>query len=150
MPRMSLALRSSRGIAATEFAVVAPMLILVLLSTADFGMAMVRMLRLEAAARAGAQYAFFHPQDSSGITSVVQGNLAGLTGATIQPPTMACKCDNGASADCTTGTCNGGTVAPIAYVSVTITCPNQFFSPISARLFPRLATLSGNVEVRLH
>ncbi len=145
-------LAERRGIAAAEFALLAPVAILVFLSAYDVGRAMWRSQQLETAARVGAQYAFANPTDSAGIASRVQASLPGWTGLTISTPGLACQCDNGAAANCATGTCtlNGATVSPIAYLSVTVTQPLGFVSPLTAVLFPSLATLRGNVELRFH
>ena len=145
-------LRDRRGTAASEFAIVLPVLMLVLFSVHDIADAMWRTTRLEMAARAGAQYAFSKPQDAAGIAAAVRGQLTGWNDVTVAPATMTCRCDNGAAADCTTGTCVVGTVthAPIGYVSITVTKPYTFLSPLTARILPQLATLRGNVELRLH
>lgn len=143
-------LRDRRGIAAMELALIAPVLLLMLLSTYDVASAMWRTTRLEMAARAGAQYAFARPQDSAGIASAALGQLAGWTGVTVASTVMACRCDNGSAVDCATGTCQSGsaTLAPIGSVSVTLTQPFRFSSPISAAIFPGFSTLRGNVELR--
>jgi Flp pilus assembly protein TadG len=145
-------IRGRAGIAATEFAIIAPVLTLMLFSLYDISNALWRKTRLDMAARAGAQYAFSRPQDSAGIASIVRSELSGWTNITVTPPTMSCKCDNGIAADCTTGTCQNGTVvnAPIGYVSVTVTQPYSFISPITAALYPSLQTLRGNAELRVH
>lgn len=144
--------RARRGIAASEFAIVAPVLTLLLFSLYDVSNAIWRTTRLEIAARAGAQYAFSRPQDGAGIVSTVQSQLMGWRGVSVAPATMTCKCDNGAAADCTTGVCQSGGVAnaPIGYISITVTQTYQYISPITAALFPDLATLRGNAEVRVH
>jgi Flp pilus assembly protein TadG len=149
-PRQTLA--SRHGIAAAEFALVAPVMILILLSIYDVGRAVWRTTQLETAARVGAQYAFANPTDSAGITSRVQASLPGWTGLTISPTTMACQCDNGTAANCTTGTCPVGaaTVSPIGYITVTVTQPLRFISPLTAALFPAMATLRGSVALRFH
>ena len=146
------AVRGRAGIAASEFALALPVLILMLFSLYDVSSALWRRTRLEMAARAGAQYAFSRPQDSAGITNAVRAQLVGWTDVTVEPATMTCKCDNGTAANCTTGLCQSGTVvnAPIGYVSVTVTQPYRYSSPITAALFPSLASLRGNVELRVH
>jgi Flp pilus assembly protein TadG len=146
------ALRSRSGLAATEFALIAPLAALVLCTVVDVGGAMWRTTRLEYAARTGAQYAFFDPQGAAAIAQKVRDALPGWTNLTVEPAVAACTCDNGGAADCTTGVCvvNGVSFAPILRLSVTVTQPFQFISPLTAALFPNLAVLRGNVEVRLH
>ena len=145
-------LASRRGIAAAEVALIAPVVILVFLSVYDVGRAVWRTMQLETAARIGAQYAFANPTDTAGITSRVQASLVGWTGLTIASPTMTCQCDNGTAANCTTGTCpfGAGTVSPIGYITVTVTQPLSFISPLTAALFPTMATLRGSVALRFH
>jgi Flp pilus assembly protein TadG len=144
--------RARRGIAATEFALVAPVMTLMLFSLYDISTALWRRTRLEMAARAGAQYAFARPQDSDGIVSTVRSQLSGWTDIAVLPVTMTCKCDNGAAASCSAGVCTNGTAAtaPIGYVSITVTQPYQYISPITAALYPSLGTLRGNAELRVH
>ena len=141
-----------QGIAASEFALVAPVLLLLFVTMYDIGNAMWRTTRLELAARAGAQYAFAKPLDNAGITSTVMTQLSGWSGVTVGSTAMVCKCDDGTAANCTTGTCTAGgvTQAPIGYVSITVTQPYTFISPISSALLPQFATLRGNVELRVH
>jgi Flp pilus assembly protein TadG len=146
------AARDARGVAASELAVLLPVLVLIFFSAYDFSNATAITLRLEGAARSGAQYAFANPTDTSGIIQKVQAGLNGMSNVTIPTPAMVCKCDNGAAVDCSTGSCllAGVTLSPLAYVSVTATRPYQFLSPASAVLYPNLATLRGNVTIRLH
>ncbi|NKE45752.1 pilus assembly protein [Roseomonas frigidaquae] len=141
-----------RGMAAAEFALVGSVLVLLFLSMFDLSHAMWRTTRLEMAARAGAQYAFAKPQDSNGIATRVTAQLSGWTGVVVGSTAMVCRCDDGAAADCATGTCenNGQTHAPIGSLSITVTQPFDFISPLTALLFPQLGTLRGNVELRLH
>lgn len=144
--------RDGSGLTTVEFALVAPVMILVLLTTYDLGNATWRSMRLEMAARNGAQYAFANPTDAAGIVNAVQNAVAGWANVTILTPVMACKCDDGSGADCTTGSCTvGGIVyAPIGYISVTASQSFTFTSPLTAALFPRMTTLTGNVQLRLH
>ncbi|MBX6374639.1 MAG: pilus assembly protein [Acetobacteraceae bacterium] len=147
--RAAAALRSVRGVSAIEFALIAPLMILTLLGAFDLGNAIQQRIRLEAAARAGAQYAVTNPSDATGTAAVVRANLAGWSDITIEPPVRTCRCDDGAAVDCATGICNSGNGAPITYISVTVTRPFTFISPVSALLLPSLATLKGNVEIRI-
>ena len=144
-------LRARSGLAAVEFALVAPVAILILVSVMDISNAMWRTMRLEIAAGSGAQYAFAAPQDSAGITNKVLAALPGWTNVTVQPTTMTCNCDNGATVNCTSGICLVGnaSVAPILRLSITVTQPFEHVSPFTASLFPGISPLRGNVEVRL-
>ena len=144
------ALQSTRGVSALEFAFVAPVIVLALLGAFDLGNAIQQSMRLESAARAGAQRAFAYPSDRAGIVTAVRNNLpADWTDVTVRVPARVCKCDDGTTVDCSTGICAGSTASPITYISVTVTRPFSFASPFIASLLPSLTTLTGNVEIRL-
>ncbi|TMJ54449.1 MAG: pilus assembly protein, partial [Alphaproteobacteria bacterium] len=52
--------RDIRGVAAIEFAIVAPMLVLAMVCTADLGLGIYRKMQVQNAAQAGAEYAIVH------------------------------------------------------------------------------------------
>jgi Flp pilus assembly protein TadG len=143
------ALRDRKGVSTLEFGLVAPVLILVLLGVFDLGNALQQSIRLESAARAGAQYAFAYPGDEAGIAAAVRANLTGWSNVVVQRPVRVCKCADGTGVDCSTGTCDGGATLPITYISVTVTRPFVGISPLTASIFSSLTTLTGNVEIRL-
>jgi Flp pilus assembly protein TadG len=151
-PVSAAAWQNRRGIAALEFALIAPVLLLLLFTVYDVTNAMTRTSKLQMAARVAGQYALAMPMDSAGIASTALAQLPGWTNVTVASTAMSCRCDNGAAANCTTGTCVVGAVthAPIGTISVTLTERYSFASPISAALFPGLVTLRGNVELRVH
>ncbi|HWL80344.1 MAG TPA: TadE/TadG family type IV pilus assembly protein [Roseomonas sp.] len=136
-----------RGVSALEFALVAPVLALVALGGFDLGNAALQSLRLEAAARAGAQYAFSRPADSTGILAAVRGNLPGWTNVTVPAPVLACRCDNGTTVSCSGGTCGAGT--PATYVTIAVSRPFAASTPLAAAILPSM-TLQGHAEFRLH
>jgi Flp pilus assembly protein TadG len=109
----------SDGIAATEFAMFAPMLVLAMIGVADLGMGVYRKMQVQNAAQAGAAYAMVNGFNASSITSSVL-NATSFGGISAEPaPTWACGCP---SATGTTGascnsTCADGTVAGV-YVTV--------------------------------
>lgn len=69
MHRKGIRLLGERGAAAVEFALVAPVLILLLLGIFEFGRAFHTQTALSAAAREGARYMAIH-DDASGATEV--------------------------------------------------------------------------------
>jgi Flp pilus assembly protein TadG len=98
--RMADALRGFRagngdgvsGVAAIEFGIVAPILIMMFLCTVDLGLGFYRKLQVQNAAQAGVQYAALKGFDSSGITSAVT-NATNYTGISVTPaPSKACGC----------------------------------------------------------
>jgi hypothetical protein len=81
-----------RGIAATEFALVAPVLLLLLLGTFDAANLLQTSIRLERATRAGAQLA---TADSSNMTAIRNQVIAAwpeLTQEDVPLPVLACEC----------------------------------------------------------
>ncbi|MDJ0391285.1 pilus assembly protein [Roseomonas sp. E05] len=135
-----------RGVSALEFALVAPVLALMALGGFDLGNAVLQNLRLEAAARAGAQYAFTRPTDGAGITAAIRANLPGWADITVPDPVVACRCEDGSTVSCTGGSC--GTAAPAMYVSIEVNRPFIASTPLTAAVFPS-TVLHGHAELRL-
>jgi Flp pilus assembly protein TadG len=84
--------RRSAGVAAIEFAIMAPLLIVMITCLIELGLATRDSLRAQSAAAAGAYYAMQNGFDVSGITNaVVKGT--GAVGMTASPaPTTYCGC----------------------------------------------------------
>jgi hypothetical protein len=84
---------SRRGIAATEFAVVAPVLLLAVLAAHDVANLAQTSIRLERAVRAGAQQAAADPADLAAIRARVIAAWPELTEADVPLPVLACTCN---------------------------------------------------------
>jgi Flp pilus assembly protein TadG len=140
-------LRCRRGAAALEFGIIAPVLILLLAGLVDLGGAMQQAIRLENAARAGAQYAMSFPQDTAGIRTATTAALGGTT-ATVQVQPPFCACPGGSSVTpvaCTGTPCDG---APAGiYVQVTVTRAYAAIIGIGGFVIP--STLSGQAVARV-
>ncbi|WP_051328716.1 TadE/TadG family type IV pilus assembly protein [Geminicoccus roseus] len=132
--------RDRRGIAALEFAVILPVLALTLMGVIDLGGAIQQSLRLEAAARAGAQYAMSAPTDSAGITAAVRQALPGWNDIVVQPTAMTCVCPGSGATSCTSTSC---ATALQRFVSITVT---RGFSPI---LLPNFTSVQGSMTLRI-
>ncbi|MDB5316891.1 MAG: hypothetical protein JWO24_2735 [Rhodospirillales bacterium] len=134
-----------RGVAAVEFAVIAPVLIILLAGAANVGLAVDHTIQLSNAARAGAQYAIANQNDLTGAATAA---LAALPGSN-PPPTaiMTCTCPpsgqstGGTAVGCTT-TCATGMAR---YVTVTVTMA----PPQIAGLAFNVATGSRTVVARV-
>lgn len=111
-----------RGVAASELAVLAPVLALLMFGAADVAQVMQSSLRLERAARTGAQYAIANPSDLAAVRGAVLAALPGVTGATVPMPVQSCEC-NAVPVACS-ATCAGGLMRVI-----TITA-TQSLSPV--------------------
>ncbi len=129
-----------RGVAAVEFAVILPVLAVALMGTIDLGSAIQQALRLEAAARAGAQYAMSTPTDQAGIESAVRNALTGWDDVTVQPAAMSCVCPGSGAVSCSSTTCGP---AVQRYVSIVVT------RSFSGLLLADLTTLQGDMTLRI-
>lgn len=127
------ALRQRRGVAALEFAITAPFFILMLLAAVDFGRAIDQSIKLETAARAGAQYGFVFPDDTAGIQARITDALQGWPSGSWNPPTVTLN-----AVACGTGT---GTCAQELTVEVT--------RNFDAIMFKNITVLRGNITLRV-
>jgi len=95
-------LLGSAGSVAAEFALVAPMLVLIAAGIADFGMLATRTAALAATTRIGAEYARKYPLDTSGIQNSMRSAM-GFAPALSFPPSFpqSCECDDGTAISCT-------------------------------------------------
>ena len=93
-------LKSRRGAAAVEFAIMVPVIAALVAGLADFGMAMFDKMELTSAARAGAQMALLDSSSSSVIKQVVVDSTdIGITTSDVTT-TLACECADGTSVTC--------------------------------------------------
>lgn len=140
--RLVRLLRDHRGAVALEFVLVFPVLFFIILAVADFGNAIQQSIRLEAAARAGVQYAFTYPRDTTGITNQVLGALDGWSGVTVAPaPDLTCVCPG-----LSTVSCSNEDVCPVVterYITVNV---QRAYNPL---LFGFLTPAVGRVHARL-
>jgi Flp pilus assembly protein TadG len=102
--------RETRGNAALEMALVAPMLVLMMIGVADFGMAVFLKMQVQQAAQAGAEYAIVHGFDAAAITTAATSAVP-VSGITATPaPAQSCGCPSGTTmtaATCGTNCANG-------------------------------------------
>lgn len=151
--------RHRRAVAAVEFALIAPVLALVLVGAADYGFAEYSRSCLANAVAQGAYYAFLTGPTVSTATiqSLVQ-NASSLTGVSVpQPAAAACYCPSGrpsalgSAVSCTPTTCtvNGTSTAPGTYITISATyrlapwIPIPYYSGLSDQ------TITETVTVRL-
>lgn len=107
---------SREGVVSIEFALVAPILLLILLHLVDFGLAFNKRMKLESAARAGLQYAMVNKGDTAGIVAAVNQATDLDPSEVTVTVTEFCEC-GAAGAPCGT-TCEDGSW-PATYVRVT-------------------------------
>lgn len=158
--------RQDRAVAALEFALVMPVVVLIMMAVADYGNALQQSLRLEAAARAGAQVAFTRPGDTRtnvndpSIALVRNAVRSSLPGWAFAPSCLDgagngvcvtyqswCQCPQGNTVSPSVGyNCNDANPpceeATMRFASVTVT---RNYTPL---LIVPISTLRGNVEIR--
>jgi len=127
-----------RGIATAEFAVLLPLLAALVLGAFDVAQFVETSLRLERAARAGAQRAIADPSDMAAVQAAVIAAWPALTTADVPLPAQFCECA-GAAAACT-ASCPSGRVT-----TITVTARRQ----LSPLLIGALGEGGGNAVVRL-
>ena len=118
-----------KGNIAVEFGMAAPILVLLAFGAFDYGSAYVEKVRLNGAARAGAQQALYNSQDWQNTSQMEQVALEEYVGHALTPTEIAamsvsatanafCACTAGVTLACT-ATCPGGE-SPGQFVSVTL------------------------------
>jgi Flp pilus assembly protein TadG len=135
------------GGAAIETATILPFFILLLAGLFDFGSSVMNAMALEAAARAGAQYALTQPTDAAGISAVIQAATRLDASTLTVTSSNACECPNGTTGiDCSTGTCGAGVIL-VRIVTIQVTQPFTSLLPYPA--FMRPTQLTGTAVIRV-
>jgi Flp pilus assembly protein TadG len=143
--------RNRRGVAAVEAALVIPAVVVLAIGVADWGLALEQKLRLQTAARAGAQFAMSRPADSDGITAAARGAAPAFANLVVSPtPNRLCQCvtvvsgvESGRTdmASCT-ASCTGTGTRVVGYVTVRV---ERSITPITP-LGPRSVSASATVQ----
>ena len=92
--------RRCSGNAAVEFALIAPVAMLMLVGVTDYGMAVYDRMQLSSAVRAGIQYAMHHSANPATIEQVVMSALTIDHSAVTVTAGEVCECPNGAATGC--------------------------------------------------
>ena len=139
-------LGGSGGVTA-EFALVAPIIILLATGIADFGMLSSNSTALTAAVRIGAEYARFHPTDTVGIQNSMQSSMS-FTPTLNFPASFAqsCECDNKTSIPCFESCATTGRPGPNR-VFITISASQAFAPLVPWPGVPNL--LTAKTQIRL-
>lgn len=138
-----------RGAAMVEFAIVLPLMVVLVFGTIDIGRAYMAWNQVKGAAREGAGYAQFFP------------NRATNVGICVDPDNVRFKALQEGDGDTTsysvstkrvdppqsTITCGGTAVPPGAKVRVTVSQPFEVITPIASRLVGNPLVISASVEV---
>jgi len=120
-----------RGIATIEFAIITPLMLLLVAAVVDYTLLMRAAIAVGDAARAGAQYGSLGPTNASDIT----GMQTAATNAAPDIPNITataakvCQCSNGSVVNCSGGTCQTGPVRTYVQVTVRTSVPPLFSYP---------------------
>ena len=145
--KISSGCRNQSGSVAAEFALMAPILVLIATGIADFGMLATRSAGLAATARIGAEYARTYPDDTIGIQHTMQSAMSfepALTFPASFP--RSCECNDATPITCSESCATVGRPGPNRmFIRITA---NQPFTPLVP--WPGIpAVLSAAAEVRL-
>ena len=136
------------GNVAVEFAFVLPILLLLAAGAFDFGQGFKEKMRLEGAARAGAQFALYNSgkvDDSAGVIQSARDDADDTAGVLTVTPVYYCTCLDGTPLACG-GSCAGGEV-PLRYIQVDIS--RNFELMFDYPLISDPLVIRGHAELRL-
>jgi Flp pilus assembly pilin Flp len=125
-----------RGVSAVEFAIIASVMVTLMLGAFDFGNAAQEQIALQAAVRAGGEYALHFPTNPAAVQTVVTSALP--TGWQLSnpggQPIVTCSCGGvSGTFDCSAPP---ATCAPPMLVSITATMPYVALSPLFGAAIP--------------
>ena len=133
-----LGLLDRRGVAASELALLAPVLLALVASTYDVANVAIHSTRLEGAVRVGAQQALATPGDLNAVRAAIIAAAPDLTAANVPIPALSCECA-GVVVTC------GSTCASGEQRFLTLTAERT----LSPMLIAQLNKATGNAVVRL-
>ena len=136
------------GVAAVEFAIVAPPLILLMVCTADVGMGMYRKLQVQNAAQIGSAYAVAHGFQADSISNAVRSATA-FSSIVAQPtPSQSCGCasNTGVTSAACNSTCVDGTISG---TYVTVSAQGSYTTLLPYPVLPNTFTFVNQSTVRI-
>jgi Flp pilus assembly protein TadG len=141
---------SRRAVAALEFALTAPFLLILLGGVTDFGFALWDKAKLADAVAIGAQYAYLNA--GTGSASSVQtlvGTTSGLSGSSVSVtgPTSYCLAGTPPALVSPTTPCADGT-APGKYMTITASYAYPAILPAYSMLSGKTLTESATVRIQ--
>lgn len=139
--------RDFGGSVTAEFALVAPVVILIAAGIADFGMLAAKSAALTATTRIGAEFARRHPLDTSAIQNAMQGAMS-FTPALAFPASFprSCECDDGTPIACAESCATMGRSSPNRVI-IKISASQTFMPLVPWPGMP--AVLTATTELRL-
>jgi Flp pilus assembly protein TadG len=145
---LARAASDTSGVAAIEFGIVVPILVLMVVAVVDIGMGFYRKMQVEDAAQAGAQWAVKNGFDANAITSAVTSATSAPSISVSPTPVQFCGCATGSTISTTTcgTTCSGGVQAG-TYTTVSAQMTYNTILPYG--VFPSTYNFSSQSTVRL-
>jgi len=139
---------ATAGVASVELAVIAPLIIVAIIGTADLGFGIHRKMQVQAAAQAGAEYAIVKGFSASGISNAVVSAtpVAGLRADPAPQQFCGCPSDTGIAALACNATCPDQS-KPGAYV--TVSAQSSYATILPYPTFPATFELSATSTARL-
>ena len=129
------------GAAVVEFALLAPVLLLILAGTIDYGRYLVQSMQVAGAVRAAVQQGIDAPElDLAAVKKRATDQLASIPGAAVAEPVTEEKCPEGSPLN--KGTCTGYG-KPQLYLTVAAD------APFDATFLPTLKSVSRQATGRL-
>jgi hypothetical protein len=151
--------RSASGLAAIEFALVLPFLVLLVSFIVDVGGAFYARAQVQNAAQIGARYAQENGWNSAGIVAAVTSATDLLGIAATPAPQLVCGCPGGAAIQITPMDCTGGIPGGVYCAGVTppevpgryiiVGAQYSYTAPIAFARWPSPLILSATATTRL-
>lgn len=146
---------TAAGVATTEFALTAPIFVIMALGVIDVGNAVVHKFDLNAMARIGAEYALAHSTDAEGVKNTVLSAAKRDNSQLTVETTVFCECTYEQVASCETSCPDGETLR--RYVKVRV---SEFYHPLflpdpddpetqQYSFFQEITQLASEVTLRL-
>jgi len=149
MLRLTRGHSARRGTAAIEFALIAPLFIVIVIEITELGFAAYQAQQVQSAVEAGMLYAAKRGWDANGVTQAIL-SATDATGLSATPaPAEFCGCPETASiapADCSVQCADGSPVGQ--YVQVSAALPRQSILPAGALPLPDTLSARATVRVR--
>lgn len=145
-------IKNNTGIAAVEFAFIAPILLTLLIGTVDIGLYLNDKMKLEAISRAAAEYLIVSRDEDGVMEKVItpyydaQGEVNWEASFTFESD-FVCECEGGIPVECALGICEdeGDYKRRFYDVNVTKTHKTLFVYPG----FPSTIDLEGSAKMQL-
>jgi Flp pilus assembly protein TadG len=144
---------AQNGTAAVEFALLAPLLLILLTGVIEIGMGVFQDMQVQAAAEAGALYAAKYGSGNLTAIGLAVTNATSTSGITASPaPAVFCGCPTTSGitsqgSNCTTVCSSGKLPGTYVKVSATITRTELLLTPYISLGLP--ATFTGQSVVRV-